>query len=171
MKTISSIVFLFMKILLAFFCVTFSFSSVFAAELPVPGVDTSKGIWVGDVKYNADGSMGVGDMKYDKNGASAGDMSVDKDNARAGGLVASGGMKPELTPLKNAPQGGSVTPSSAPVVGGSVTPTASGNIAGKTTGIAGKTLPQTGPKEAILMLIAGVISALMLLRSYRKNAL
>ncbi len=113
-----------MKTLFYFILSLCMIQSVSAADLVVPGVDTSKGIGASDVKYNADGSMGVGDMKYDKNGASAGNMGVDKDNARAGNLVASGGMTPELTPLKNAPTSGSATPSSAkPTVGGSVTPT------------------------------------------------
>ncbi|NRH21371.1 hypothetical protein HOO68_04980 [Candidatus Gracilibacteria bacterium] len=146
--------------------------SVSAADLVVPGVDTSKGIGASDVKYNPDGSMGVGDMKYDKNGASAGNMGVDKDNARAGNLVASGGMTPELTPLKNAPTSGSASPSSAkPTVGGSVTPTsgATGTGAGKI--VVGEKLPQTGPTENLIIFIACILSAVVLYRGYRKNAI
>lgn len=116
--------------------------------------------------------MGVGDIKYDKNGATGGSgLVVDKNNARAGNLVASGGMTPALTPLKGTPVSGSATPSKAvPTIGGSVSPTgSSGAVAGKV--IVGDQLPKTGPEEILIILIAGILSATILYSTYRKNVL
>lgn len=156
-----------MKTLFYFILSLCMIQSVSAADLAVPGVDTSKGIGVSDVKYNADGSMGVGDMKYDKNGASAGNMGVDKNNARAGNLVASGGMNPELTPLKNAPTSGSASPSGTkPTIGAAATPTG----ATGTGKVLGDKLPQTGPTENLIIFIACILSAVVLYRGYQKNS-
>ncbi len=159
------------KILLALL-VLCMIQGVSAAELPVPGVDTANGIGVSGVKYNPDGSMGVGDIKYDKNGATGGSgLVVDKNNARAGNLVASGGMTPALTPLKNTPVSGSAAPASPkPSIGGSVSPTGgSGVVAGKV--IVGNQLPKTGPEEILIIFIAGILSAAILYSTYRKNVL
>ncbi len=143
--------------------------SVFAEELVVPGVDTSKGIGVNDVKYNADGSMGVGDMKYDKNGASAGNMWVDKNNARVGNLVASGGMDTELTPLKNAPISGSASPSvGKSSIGWSASATAVKSLSGEKL-VVGNNLPKTGLEENFIIFFACLLSAGILYRTYRKN--
>ena len=162
-----------MKNIFLFLVCLLSIQSVFAADLVVPGVDTSKGIGTGDVRYNADGSMRVGDMKYDKNGAFNGDLSVDKDTARAGNLAASVGMNPELTPLKNAPTSGSATPTTTKVSGST---TAVPVTAGTTTksGVvlanADMTKTKTGPEETMLMIFAGIIGALMFFRLRQKES-
>lgn len=142
------------------------------AELAVPGVDVSKWIGANDVKYNADGSMGVGDVKYDKNGATGWNgLVVDKNTARAGTLVASGGMTPALTPLKAAPVSGTASPTNTtPTIGGSVTPTGwSGTVANGL--VVWEKLPQTGPKEMLIVLIASILAAIIFYRSYRKSSI
>lgn len=163
-----------MKNIFLFLVCILSIQSVFAADLVVPGVDTSKGIGAGDVKYNADGSMGVGDMKYDKNGASAGNVAVDKDNAKAGNLVASGGMNPELTPLKNAPTSGSATPTTTKVSGSTTAvPVTTAGVATKSGVVLANsdmTKTKTGPEETLLMIFAGIIGALMFFRLRQKES-
>jgi hypothetical protein len=149
----------FMKTLFCYILSLMLIQSVSAAELAVPGIDTTAGISASDVKYNPDGSMGVGDMKYDSNGASAGTMGVDKNNARAGNLVASGGMTPELTPLKNVPISGSASPTTLkPTIGASTSPAADSNATAKGI-VVGDILPQTGTSENFIVLIACLFSA------------
>jgi hypothetical protein len=162
-----------MKNLFLFLACLLSIQSIFAADLVVPGVDTSKGIGAGDVKYNADGSMGVGDMKYDKNGATAGNVAVDKNNAKAGNLVASGGMNPELTPLKNAPTSGSATPTTTKVSGSTTAVPVTAGTATKSGVVlanADMTKTKTGPEETMLMIFAGIIGALMFFRLRQKES-
>ncbi len=142
------------------------------AELVAPGADVNKWIGASDVKYNADGSMGVGDVKYNKNGATGWDgLVVDKDNARAGTLVASGGMTPALTPLKATPVSGTATPTGGtPTIAGSSTASGwSGAVAGGL--VVWEKLPQTGPKEILIVLIASILAAIIFYRNYRKSSI
>lgn len=146
-------------------------TSVFAAELAVPGIDPSKGIGAGDVRYEADGSMGVGDMKYDANGASAGSgMAVDRDNARAGGLVASGGMNPELTPLNGGTStgtsGAGVGKPAAHPAGDSALPPL--NSAPVTPGAMTKV--RTGAQENLIIALSAIIAAAFMYVRRKKHA-
>jgi LPXTG-motif cell wall-anchored protein len=150
---------LFMKILAFIFVMTlWVISSVYAEDIIDPGINPENWITADDIKYNPDGSIGVGEgIKYDANGASAGNVWVDKENARSGDRVASWGMTPELTPMNTtSTRSNASMPSDRPV---------NWEIKGNwdtSRSLAGNTLPQTGPQETLLMVIALIWASIIM---------